>query len=252
MQIVVDKLLTSYSEYGKGKKIILFLHGWADSGQTFEMMARDLVKKDGSLRLVLLDLPGFGGTQNPPVAWGLEEYALFVSAFLKKLALKSSVIVGHSNGGALAIKGLAGGELSADKLILIASAGIRKSSVKKSALRILAKPAAVAVKLAPKSTQLRIRRKLYSAIGSDYLVAVHMQDTFKRVVSSDVVEDAAKLKLPVCLIYGENDNATPPEFGRLLADAIPNSELHILPNTGHFVHQEQVYQTSKTIEDFIK
>lgn len=250
MQIVVEQLLTSYAEIGSGKKILLFLHGWADSGRTFEGLSRELVKNNSEFKIILLDLPGFGGTAYPSVPWGLDEYAGFVAAFLQKAKLKPYVIIGHSNGGAIAIRGLAGGTLQADKLVLLASAGIRKPSLKKGALRVLAKPAALILKAAPQATQERVRRKLYSAIGSDYLVAVHMQDTFKRVVSTDVQEDARKLKLPVCLIYGELDDATPAEFGKSLAGIIPNSTFHLLPQTGHFLHHEQVYQTADLIKEF--
>lgn len=40
MQIIVNKLLVNYSELGGGKKVILFLHGWADSSKTFEMLSK--------------------------------------------------------------------------------------------------------------------------------------------------------------------------------------------------------------------
>jgi pimeloyl-ACP methyl ester carboxylesterase len=252
MQLVVDGLITFYSEAGKGKKTILMLHGWADTSQTFESLAKELTAKNKTYRVLMLDLPGFGGTQQPSVTWSLQDYAAFVSNFLVKVGAEVDVIVGHSNGGAIAIKGLATGKLKAKKLVLVASAGVRQRSLKKSVLRVTAKPVGLAIKILPQNTQKRIRRKVYGAIGSDYMIAEHMQETFKRVVSEDVRAEASTLDLSVCLIYGELDKATPPQYGHLLAKAIPNSELEIIPMADHFVHQEQVYRVGGIIKEFLK
>lgn len=251
MQLVVNALLTSYSVVGKGKQKVLFLHGWGDQGKTFEMLAKDLVKSK-KYTAILLDLPGFGGTQGPPKGWGLDDYANFINEFLEKTEHSPKIIIGHSNGGAIAIRGLSSGILSAEKLVLIASAGIRKSSTKKKLLLGVTKSAKLGTKLLPNKLQQRIRQKLYSSIGSDYLVVEEMQDTFKKIVATDVTQDAANLSLPVCLIYGEKDNSTPPEYGQAFKQLINNSQLSIIPQAGHFVHQEQVYKVSKIVQEFIK
>ena len=244
--------MTSYRIEGNGKQTVLLLHGWADSGKTFDPLIRELNLANSDLKFVVLDLPGFGGTQPPQEAWGLEEYSDFVGAFLDKIKVRPDAIAGHSNGGAIAIRGLSDGKLKAGKLILLASAGIRDPSLRKSAMRILSKPAKLAIKAAPLSTQKRIRQKLYNAIGSDYLVAEHMQETFKRIVTSDVRESAGRLSLPSALVYGENDTSTPPEFGRLLADSLKNSVYNEIPQAGHFVHQEQAYKTASIIKEFLE
>jgi 2-hydroxy-6-oxonona-2,4-dienedioate hydrolase len=251
MQAVIDKLLTSYDVVGKGSQTILALHGWADSGKTFRPLAEQIVKENSDYSIVLVDLPGFGATQPPHSAWGLGEYGIFVKHFLEKIKKQPGVIIGHSNGGAIAIHGLAGGVLETEKLVLIGSAGIREKSASKTLLRVLAKPAKLAVKAAPKTTRQNIKRKLYSAIGSDYLIAEHMQDSFKLTVAADVKHDARKINIPTCLIYGEDDTSTPPAYGRIFNSLIPKSELTIVPMTGHFVHQEQVYKVASVIKEFI-
>ena len=72
---------------------------------------------------VVPDLPGFGGTEPPPAAWNVTNYAAFVHEFLKKLAVQPFAIIGHSNGGAIAVRGVGQGLLQADMIILLASAG---------------------------------------------------------------------------------------------------------------------------------
>lgn len=251
MHVIVNKLLATYTEIGSGEQTVLFLHGWADSGKTFEMLAREMTTANNDYAAVLLDLPGFGNTAAPEEAWDLNDYAIFVADFLKKINKQPVAIIGHSNGGAIAINGLANNVLQAPKIVLIGSAGIRSHSVKKEALRLLAKPAKLAIKATPKSTQKLIRHKLYSAIGSDYLIAEHMQETFKKVVSYDVREEAARVTSPTCLIYGEKDTATPPAYGEILTAAMPNSVLHVLPLAGHFVHQEQAFKVAGIVNNFI-
>ncbi|MGI9027329.1 MAG: alpha/beta fold hydrolase [Candidatus Saccharimonadales bacterium] len=251
MQIVVDKLLANYSTVGNGPRAILFLHGWADNSQSFLQLAQEIVAKDKTYTAVLLDLPGFGSTQAPAQAWDLPDYAHFVAKFLEKAKLQPVVILGHSNGGAIAINGIANGVLQTEKLILIGSAGIRNTSLKKTALRALAKPAKLALRAAPASTQKRVKQKLYSAIGSDYLVAAHMQDTFKHIVAYDVRQEATRITIPVCLIYGADDTATPPEYGKILANNIPGSKLEFIPLAGHFVHHEQLYKVARLCTNFI-
>lgn len=252
MQLIVDSLVTNYQTLGSGKKIALFLHGWADKSQTFDPLAKEFIKENQDFTAVLVDLPGFGKTDTPTSAWGLHDYALFVSSFLKKAKLKPQVIIGHSNGGAIAIEGLAEEVFSADKLILIGSAGVRKKSTKGTFLKIASVPAKALLMVLPDSVGSRIKKRAYSAIGSDYMVAGHMQETFKKVVSQDLRSKARKLRVPTVLIYGTEDTATPPEYGKDFAELIPGAELHLIPEAGHFVHQEQVYKVATIIAEHIQ
>lgn len=252
MQAVVDNLLTSYYQVGDGKKTILFLHGWGDDGKTFKTLADQIIEDNKGYKAVVIDLPGFGSTQAPEQAWSLNDYSNFIKAFLEKTEIKPNAIIGHSNGGAIAINGLANNLFNTNKLILIGSAGIRDKSIRKTIMVIASKPAKVIISLAPKSTQNKIKQKFYGAIGSDYLVAEHLKETFKNIVSYDVRHDANKIDIPTCLIYGEKDSSTPPSYGEIFKKIIKNSQLRVLPDAGHFIHQEQVYKVSAICTSFIK
>lgn len=251
MQIVVNSLLANYTEVGSGTHIMLFLHGWADSSKSFEALAKDVVKKSPAYRAVLLDMPGFGEGQAPDKPWNLDDYASFVHDFLEKKKYHASVIVGHSNGGAIAIRGVAKGKLKPHKLILIGSAGVRKRKIRHRVLKAASVPGKAALALTPRPARRKIRQKFYKAIGSDYLIAEHMQETFKNIISTDVTADAAHIKLPTCLIYGEDDKATPVAYGETFKAAIAGSQLHVIPYAGHFVHHEQAYKVATIMTDFL-
>lgn len=248
-QVVVDSLLTKYSTSGKGKTILL-LHGWGDSSSGSADIQERLSKK---YKVIALDLPGFGGTQAPKSDWNLSDYAHFVGNFLEKISEKTYAIVGHSNGGAIAIRGLASGDLKSEKLVLMASAGIRGTDKNRNnVLRLVAKTGKALTMPLPRAVKNRLRRKVYSTMGSDMLVAEHMQGTFKKIVADDVRSDASKLGLPTLLIYGGNDQDTPAWYGETYNKLIKDSRLVVLPEAGHFVHLEQPQAVAAEIEEFLK
>lgn len=248
MQVVVDDLIVSYSRLGTGKKTILCLHGWADTSKSFARLAREFSDYD----VILVDLPGFGGTQTPPKPWMLDDYATFVADFVRKLELDVDTLVAHSNGGAITIRCFALKHLDVSNLVLIASSGIRRpNTFRLQAIKVLAKSGKFVMHLSPPKTRNRLRAKLYKKIGSDYLAAGHMKDTFKNIVAQDVLDDARCIKVPTVLIYGNQDHATPPAYGALLSDAIEQSKLHVIDGAGHFVHLDQPAETHKIIKEFL-
>lgn len=250
MQVVVNSLLTTYQKLGEDHKpTLLIIHGWGDSSAGWLAFGKQLA---WHYQIVIVDLPGFGRTDMPTDVWGLDDYAAFVAAFMKKIKLKPTAIIGHSNGGAIAIRGLAQGTLHTEKLILLASAGVRSEyKGRKRVLRIVAKTGKALVMPLPNSIKQRLRRKLYTTVGSDMLVAEHLQETFKRVVGDDVQADAAALDLPVLLVYGQNDVATPSSYGRLLHERIDGSTLEIIGDAEHFLHIDQPKKVLKAVEEFL-
>jgi pimeloyl-ACP methyl ester carboxylesterase len=249
MQVVVHSLLTEYSRTGKGKTIVV-LHGWADSGKGWAKTSENLSQ---NYDVIVPDLPGFGGTELPPAAWGLDDYAGFVGEFLAKLKVKPDVIIGHSNGGAIAVRGMAQGLFSTGRLVLLDSAGIRSEYLgRKKALRYVTKTGKILTKPLPGSVKKRLRRKVYEKIGSDMLIAERLQDTFKKVVTDDVQADAATLKIPTLLIYGADDLDTPVQYGRMFHTLIPGSKFEVIPGAGHFAHRDKPEQVIKLITEFIK
>ncbi len=255
MQLIVDSLLVNYEIQGDNrvKKTILLVPGWGDTLVSFRTLASELAQ---DYTVISVDLPGFGRTQQPQTAWGLGEYARFIGSFLKKLNnTKLYAIIGHSNGGSIAIHGLAIGAFTAEKLLLIATAGIRTTTKQKLHRRLwqpIAKVGKIATILLPGHTRQRLRQQLYKAIGSDMLVAEHMQETFKRVVGQDVREDAARLRIPTLLLYGDRDNATPLSFARLFSEQISGSKLVVIEHAGHFVHLEQPQKVMTEINKFLQ
>lgn len=249
MQIIVDDILTNYYRAGKGKPLLI-LHGWGDAAAGWRATARKLAE---NYEVIVPDLPGFGASGNPPQAWGLTDYAEFTARFLKKLKIEPYAILGHSNGGAVALRGLSQGQLTADKLVLLASAGVRgEAKGRNKALRLLAKTGKFAAVPLPAGVKQKLRRRAYRTIGSDALVAEHLHDTFVKIVEDDVRGDAPRVAVPALLIYGRNDEATPVRYGEMLQAAMPQARLEIVPDAAHFVHLDNPARVLELVREFLR
>jgi pimeloyl-ACP methyl ester carboxylesterase len=251
VNVVVDQLLTNYQLSGSGEdKLILLLHGWGDAAKGLAALQKELSHK---YRVLTPDLPGFGGTQAPAEAWDLDNYAQYLQNLLKKLGLDQPyAVIGHSNGGALAIRSISLGKLQPTKLILLAASGSRaKNSSKRLLLNIIAKAGNLATIWMPARYRQALRKSLYGAAGSDMLVAPQLQNTFKKIVRQDVQADAAALNIPTLLIYAAVDKAVPLTDGQNYQSLIKNSRLEVIQAAGHFLHLDQPAEVNKLIEDFL-
>lgn len=248
---IVDGMDTRFRDSGGAGPIVLLLHGWGDTLATFDALIGEL--DEG--RFIRLDLPGFGGSALPSSPWDVARYAMFVRHFLDKLGVaEPDILVGHSFGGRVAIKGVASGLIKPQKLVLIASAGAAaRGSARRGAFAALAKVGKFLTAIPPISLlKERLRERLYAAVGSaDYLQAGPLRETFLRVVRENLEADAAKIQIPTLLVWGENDTETPLAEARALARAIVGSRLAVIPGAGHFVHLERPRETAREIRVFL-
>jgi pimeloyl-ACP methyl ester carboxylesterase len=244
VQVIVDGLLTNYQRTGQGKTVLL-LHGWGDSSVTFKRLAADI---SNNYEFIIPDLPGFGGSQMPPADWGLDEYARFVSQFLLKTNTNPYAVLGHSNGGAIAIESLANSSLDAQKLVLLASAGIR---LPKQAVKLTARVGKAVAAPLPKNMKHKLKKRYYGAIGSEALDLPQLEPVFRKIVSQDVQASAKRIKLPALIIYGEKDEATPPVYGDIFHEAIEGSRLELIEGAAHFVHLDAPDKVAHLVKEFL-
>ena len=107
----------NYKDYGKKNgNAIVYLHGWGQNIEMMEPIANPFVKTH---RLIILDLPGFGKSEEPKTEWSLEDYVEMIHSLLDSLNIKNPSLVGHSFGGKLSI--IYASKYDVDKLVLLAS-----------------------------------------------------------------------------------------------------------------------------------
>lgn len=249
MQIIVDGLLVNYERSGKGKTVLL-IHGWGDTSAGLLPLNKSLSSK---FDVITPDLPGFGGSNAPKTDWNLSDFSDFLIKFLNKLGVnKLEAVIGHSNGGAIAIKLSLSTKVKIEKLILLSSAGIRSpASLKLKTIKIGTKIGKALTYPLPTAAKSKLRSKHYERIGSDMLVNENMTGTFKKIVGEDLLTQASNVTIPTLLIYGDQDKGTPPEYGMMYHQKIEGSTLEIINGAGHFAHLEETQKVVKLITDFI-
>lgn len=235
-QVIVEGLNINYfqSDDLRGDEAVVFLHGWGSRAAHLKSVFENLPS------FVALDLPGFGSSDLPPAPWGVTDFSDFLSSFLSKLEIKNPILVGHSVGGSFILKYLSVGGV-AKKVILIDSAGIRKRGLKIFLYKIIAKSFKLFFLLPGLNIfKDKIRKKFYSVIDSkDYIEAGKMTESYKKIISEDLTGVLQKINIPVVLIWGEKDEATPPWQAKLMQEKIVGSKLLVIADAGHFPFIDQ-------------
>ncbi|MBU0708421.1 alpha/beta hydrolase [Patescibacteria group bacterium] len=246
----INSLNINYTRTGAGPNL-LFLHGWSLSGAVFSPLTEKLHDR---FTVWAIDLPGFGQSDPPPGPWGNEEYISFLNSFFKSKALEKAVVAGHSFGGALAAMFAHRYPAKVTKLILIDTAGTRKTKLKLIAYRAIASlgktifsfPYLKNMKQAARDNFYR-----YAVKETDYLNSGSLEGTFKKIINRDLNEIYPQIKIPTLIIWGENDKVTPLKEGLKIQQLIPDSQLKIIENAGHHVFLEKPEQFCKILLEFL-
>ena len=238
MKITVNNLNINYIQYGKGKDIVL-LHGW---GQNIEMMKPLGDYFSDNYRITILDLPGFGKSDEPKGSWNIEKYSSFLELFLKELNVKKPIVIGHSFGGRVAIRYSSRNPI--EKLVLFGSPCIRIDEELPITVKLLKK-----IKRIPGLNEIGEFMKKY--IGSrDYKAASPvMRQTLVEVVNEDLSKYAREIEEPTLLIWGENDTEAPVKDAKELEKIMIDAALIILPGT-HYAYLENLPRVITILNKF--
>ena len=238
MEIKIQGLKINYIQYGNGKDIIL-LHGW---GQNIEMMRPLGDNFSNRFRITILDLPGFGKSEEPEKAWTIDNYSYMLEEFINKLDIKKPIVIGHSFGGRVAIRYSARNAI--EKLVLFGSPCIRLQEELPLYVKFLKK-----LKTMPGMNEIGEFMKKY--IGSrDYRNASPtMRETLVEVVNEDLSKYAREIEEPTLLIWGENDTEAPVSEAKELERIMIDAALIVLPGT-HYAYLENLGQVVKILDNF--
>lgn len=240
MKIKIKNIDINYIQYGKGKDIVL-LHGW---GQNIAMMKPigDRLEKD--YRITILDLPGFGESEEPKEELNIYDYSDVLEILLNKLEVNNPIIMGHSFGGRISIAYAA--KHKVDKLVLFGSPCIRKKQKQSLKLKMLK-----TLKKVPGLNKLENFAKKH--IGSrDYKNASEiMRKILVNTVNQDLSNEAKLIKSPTLLIWGDNDTEAPVEDAKELETIMSDAGLIILPNSSHYAYLENLNQVLRILKQFL-
>ncbi|MDE5962022.1 MAG: alpha/beta hydrolase, partial [Duncaniella sp.] len=97
----LEGLNLHYTDSEKGEKTVILMHGWGCDHTTVASIER--VASSCGYRVINVDFPGFGDSQEPTDVWGVEDYTRQIEALTKDLGIKSPILLGHSFGGRVGI-----------------------------------------------------------------------------------------------------------------------------------------------------
>ena len=99
-----------------------------------------------------------------------------------------------------------------------------------------------------KKARERLARKFLS---EDYVQAGEMEDTYKCLIGEDRQKEFASLSLPVSMIWGEGDEATPLSQATRLKASRPQTVLETIPAAGHYCFLDQPEKFKSIISRFL-
>jgi pimeloyl-ACP methyl ester carboxylesterase len=246
----IDGLRVRHLREGTGPPVVV-LHGW---GASIETVASIVQALSGIAEVHALDLPGFGESQAPREAWGVDDYRRFLGSFMDAIGIaRPAALIGHSNGGRVAIAMAAAEPERVSRMILVDSAGIRPkrgftyyrkvgmAKVGKHAARRLGAPGR------------RLRDALVGrAASADYAAAPpEMRATFVRLVNSDLRDLLPQVRVPTLLIWGEQDTATPVADAQLMERLIPDAGLVVFEGASHYSYLDQPARFARIARHFL-
>lgn len=242
MQINVKNTNINYVFYDNDSKInLVFLHGWGQNIQMMESLAKAFIKK---YNVLILDLPGFGKSDEPNFVWTVYDYCDMLEELLIKLKIKNPILIGHSFGGKIslcyAIK------YNPNKIVLLASP--YKKNIKKPTFKMKIYKF---IKKIPYLNKLESFVKKH--VGStDYKNATNqMRKILVNHVNLDLTPDLSKIDCPTLLIWGTDDEAVSIEDGRNLEKLIKNAGIVEYEGCTHYAYLERLNQTIRVLDSFI-
>lgn len=246
----VKGLNINYKETGEGHPLV-FLHGWGSSLEAFTRIQQEFEK---GFHVFSIDLPGFGKSEEPAEAWGVEEYTQLIEEFFRLKGITNPILAGHSNGGRISI--VYASRNPVHKLILLDSAGVKpkrslKYYVKVYSYKLMRKLMPLVVGKAKAQAMVEERRK--KSGSTDYNNASPMmRQVLVRVVNTDLQSYMPLIKAPTLLVWGENDTATPVGDAKIMEKLIPNAGLVIFKNAGHFAFIEKLGEFLIVLNNFLQ
>jgi len=250
LSATVRGIKINYKIAGIGQPILI-LHGWRHSSEHWEQVAHFLASK---FQVILLDLPGFGKSQDPNFGWTISDYKDFVLETIKELDIKGCILLGHSFGGRIAIKIAVANTGDISKLILCDSAGVNLeiSAKKKIVIAVSKFFSTIFNNKITGGFYKFIQGLVYKILKSDdyNLVSPVMREVFANATKEDLYPIIPDIKIPTLIIWGELDKATPLKNALAINQKINGSKLEIIKGIGHSPQLKAPQQVADLIINF--
>lgn len=238
----------SYIEEGEGIPIVL-LHGLMGELSNFNVLTNHFSKK--GFKVYAPELPIY---DYPLLSTNVTSIAKFVAKFLKEIVKEPAILVGNSLGGHLGLVATLKHPALVKALCLTGSSGLYEKSFgdtfpkRGSYDYVLMKTQEVFYD--PAVATKEIVDDVFETVN-DRKKAIKTLYIARSAIKHNMKKDLKNIATPVCLIWGKQDNVTPPEVAVEFNEGLPNSSLYWIDKCGHAPMMEHPEHFNELLENWL-
>ncbi len=236
-----------YCEEGSGEAIVL-LHGLFGALSNFNRLI-DFFRSSYKVEIPLLPLYDLELDQT--TVSGMVDY---IDAFIEFKKLDKVHLIGNSLGGHIAQLYYLRKPGKVKTMTLTGSSGLFENSLGDTYPRKgdyeYVKKKTEATFFDPAMATKDLTDEVFEIVNNR-AKAIRLVSMAKSALRHNLRDEVPNMKLPVCLIWGKNDNITPAFVGEEFRKLLPNAELHLIDNCGHAPMMEQPEEFNHILEGFL-
>ena len=160
----------------------------------------------------------------------------YVRDFVNALKLDSAILVGNSLGGQIALNYILQYPQSVVGLILSGSSGVYETEIGKTTFRrrdrAFIRAKAEKSFYDPIHVNDELIERIYD-IANDRSRALRVLRVARSSITESVIDRLYAIGVPTALIWGTEDQITPPDVAITFQSSIPSAELHFIERCGH-------------------
>lgn len=237
-----------YVSSGEGTPIVV-LHGLMGGLSNFSAM-HDFFPEKG-YKVIIPELPIYGF---PLIKTNIKALAKHLKEFLSHIKCTDVILVGNSLGGHIGLVFQKMYPKLVKGIILTGSSGLYENSMGETYPKRgdydFIKEKAEAVFYDSRIATKEIVDEVYETVN-DRNKAIKTIAIAKSAIRHNMASDLPNIKIPVCIIWGENDIVTPPEVAKDFHKLIPNSSLYWIEKCGHAAMMEHPIKFNELVFDWL-
>lgn len=262
----VSDIEISYQVSGQGHPLLL-IAGVGYGGWFWHKLVPRLAEH---YQVITFDNRGAGDSDKPDGPYTVPMMAADTAGLMDALNIREAAVMGHSLGGFIAQELAVTRPELVGKLILGATThgGLNVIPITPEALEVLTNRKGDPVELVkrgiavacaagfaerqPEVVQECMDYRFSNPVpAAQYQAQVAAGAAMSALTEEQVVERLGRIKVPVLILFGEQDSVVPPGNAGLLAQKIPKSRVHLVPNAGHMYPLEAPQATAEIIHVFL-
>lgn len=238
-----------YAEAGEGQPIIV-LHGLMGALSNFDGVFNHFSKN--GYRVIIPELPIY---TLPLLKTNVRNLSKFLKEFMVFKNIDSAILLGNSLGGHIALYFTKLNLKNVDGLILAGSSGLYEKSMgdtypKRGDYEYI-KRKTEEVFYRPEVATKELVDTIFETVN-DRSRVIKTLAIAKSAIRHNMAKDLPDMDTPACIIWGRNDNVTPPEVAEEFNKLLPDADLFWLDKCGHAPMMEHPDEFNAILEKWLQ